>query len=228
MVGGALGLVALAAAAFVLVLHHDEGDAAPVADGRMKNGPLSDKTAPIPTGYAAFLPSALAGVTHGMDLHALRGIRPRVTRHQAADRGGDLAYQEPLGESSRALYFFSEKGTLSGMQLVSKLAGTSAIAPRVMEMTRRGASTPAVFDCGAASGELPTRRYAWRLGDIMAVDVFVVLGDRVAATLSLSDSATLTTSLAAAGCLPVGDERMTLFPAASGGSQRSRSSNATE
>jgi hypothetical protein len=160
-----------------------------------------------------FLPPELAAVYLGMSPTQLTLARPKSVRNQRADEGSYLVYDEGLSQASRVLYSFgSARLALEKVQIASELANVQQIAPRIAAHAQRLGTPSGVWDCPADVKRLPTRRFSWTRGHVGAMDVYLLLGARVSATLYVAPSGVIRDSLANARCTPTPPERLKAFP----------------
>lgn len=167
------------------------------------------------TGSTSLLAPHLDGVSLGMTTTELLRSHPRLKRQPTADRDGLTVFEEVLVDGAHALYFFdaSEPTSLRRVQLASELPNLEAVVKRVLDRQQRLGAPSGVWDCPAAGGALPSRRYSFRMGSAAAADVFVLLGEHALATYYVANRADIQSSLGMAGCEPVPPERATRFPA---------------
>jgi hypothetical protein len=164
---------------------------------------------------SALLAREVTDLELGMSLRDVLRGHPRIRRHAPADREGLKAFEERLGVDRRALYFFSSSSPpqLLRVQLASKLAGDQAVVDRVLELQGRLGAPSGVWDCPAAAGQLPTRRYQFKRGPAAALEVIALLGEHAAATFYVAAAEHIRHSLADARCQPTPPEAAARFPA---------------
>ena len=160
------------------------------------------------------MPEALRGVFLDMDEAQLRAVRPGAKRNEGADKDSYYVFDESHGAQGRALYLFSRHNhLLSRVQLAQQLSGVDALSPRIEQMQSEHGPVSGVWDCVAAPGQLPTRRFSWLRGPVGVMDVVLLLGERALATLSVSSRDELQTSLTSGACVPTSPEHFSEFPA---------------
>jgi len=176
--------------------------------------PLPPKRAALVDDSAALFRPELPGVTLEMDLSELLRVHSHLMRQPAADREQLKVYEEQLGDQRRALYFFGGPAQrLLRVQVASQLPHVDAIVQRVLDVQQRLGAPTGVYDCPAASGQVPTRRYSYLRGAAGALDVYAILGERALATYYVASANQLRDSLKLAGCLPISPARAARFPA---------------
>jgi hypothetical protein len=171
------------------------------------------KRAGLARASAELLAKELPGVQLEQDLGELRTVRPGITRQSGADREQLSAYEEQRGPRERVLYFFGgSPPRLQRVQIATQLAQVDAIAARVLALQQRLGPPTGVWDCPAARGQLPTRRYSFVRDQAAAADVFAILAERALATYYVTSRQQLRASLQQADCRPTPPERATRFP----------------
>lgn len=160
------------------------------------------------------LPRELAGVYLGMELTELRRVRPRAQVNQAAEEPLHFVYGEPLANAMRVVYLVRKRDlVLEKLQVASQLRGVSDIEPRVGAHSARYGAVTGVWDCpDRGQAYLATRRFTWQVEDIALMDVYLIVGESVSATLYAAPRALIAESLRNAGCVAVKDDGLTQFP----------------
>lgn len=162
----------------------------------------------------AEMPKVLAGVYLDMDEAQLQAVRAAAKRHEPADSEAHYVFTEALGRPGKALYLFSRSShRLARVQLAQQLGGVNDLSPRIDDLQGHYGPMTGVWDCPPAPGQLPTRRFTWLRGPVGVMDVVLLLGEQVAATLYVGPRDDILTSLAQAGCTPTPPERFSTFPA---------------
>jgi hypothetical protein len=170
------------------------------------------------------LPTELAGVYLGMDLGALRRARPRAQVNQAAEERLHVVYGEPLANAMRAVYLVRKSDfVLEKLQVASQLRGVDDIQPRITAHSNRYGAVTGVWDCpDRGKAYLATRRFTWQVEDIALMDVFLIVGESVSATLYAAPLPVIAESLRNAGCVATKDDGLTRFPVPRASVQRAQ------
>jgi hypothetical protein len=160
------------------------------------------------------LPRELEGVYLGMDLAELQRVRPSAKPNPKADEAQHIVYGEALPGASRAMYFLGRRSfLLEKLQVATQFRGVENIQTRVAaHSTRYGAAT-GIWDCpDQGASHLATRRFTWQVEGIALMDVYLLIGDTVSATLYAAPKQVIGESLRGAGCAPAQSDGLTQFP----------------
>jgi hypothetical protein len=160
------------------------------------------------------LPGELVGVYLGMDLAALRRARPRAGVNAKAEETTHFVYDEALPGAARAVYLVRKSDlVLEKLQLATQLRGVDDIQTRVAAHSARYGAVTGIWDCpDRGRAYLATRRFTWQVEGIALMDVYLILGESVSATLYAAPPSLIATSLREAGCVAVRDDGLTRFP----------------
>jgi len=167
---------------------------------------------PVDPQFARLLPLPLRALALGMTVKELVAERPRAEPIAQLSEAGQLAYGEPLGADTQAIYLLDATSrTLLRVQLATQLTGERDIEPRIRQLEALHGPPSGVWDC-EAKGAPPTRRIGWFRGRFGLVEAFLIVNERIAVTRYLARAETLRASLAEAACAPVPAERFSKFP----------------
>jgi hypothetical protein len=158
------------------------------------------------------LPEA-TGVSLGMVASELTRARPTTVGEAKLDSETHFAFREATRAGGSLLYLVS-KATMKLERIQAQdMLRVEDIEPRIQAQISRFGAPAGAWDCPALPSSLPTRRYLWLSREMAWVDNYLVVGDRVAATLYVAEHATIQSSLRDARCTPTPADRAALFPA---------------
>ncbi len=160
-----------------------------------------------------FLPKEIADVYLGMNPGRLLLARPRAKLNREAHEPAYVVYDEALSPSLGVLYMF-RSGTLKleKIQIATRLGDVNAIGPRIAANTQRYSNPSGVYDCPGDASHVPTRRFTWTRGSAGAMDVYLLVGSQVSATLFVAPTGVIREAVASARCIPTPPERLSRFP----------------
>jgi hypothetical protein len=161
------------------------------------------------------LPKELSGVYLGMDLAELRRARPAAKVNAEAEEPLYFVYDERLPSKSRAVYQVRKSDlALEKLQVASQLpGGVDDIEARVAAHSARYGAVTGIWDCpDRGRVYLATRRFTWQVEDIALMDVYLIIGENVSATLYAAPQAAIVQSLKGAACVATHDNGLTSFP----------------
>jgi hypothetical protein len=159
------------------------------------------------------LPDEVAGVYLGMNPGRLLLARPRAKLNTQAQEPVYVVYDEAISPTVGVLYMF-RSGTLKleKVQVATRLSGVEAIAPRVAAHAQRYGDASGIWDCPGDGGHVPTRRFSWTRGSAGAMDVYLLVGEQVSATLFVAPTGVIREAVMSARCVPTPPERLSRFP----------------
>lgn len=207
-----------AALTFALTLIVGAASCSAEPAGQVKQPAGRGKNAALVAGSKELLGRELPGLMLELAPDEVLKVRHGLRRKPEADREGLKVFHEPLDRARSVLYFFrgeqGASGRLERVQIASSFKGLDRVAERVQATIAHLGSPDGVWDCPGVSGQLPTRRYAYRRGAVSALDVYALIGEQAAVTYYVAATSQIRASLRDAGCVPTPPERATRFPVA--------------
>lgn len=169
---------------------------------------------PLARESQSLLSPKLNNVYFGMKQPELQAARPRAARRTEADEPRFFMFDERLSKDERVVYGIDNKSLeLTKVQIAGRLSSVEEVAPRIALMQSRYGSPKGVWDCTAAPGQLPTRRFLYQRSALGVMDSFLLIGDTIAVTLYVAPLSILKESLTIARCKPTPPEAFARFPA---------------
>lgn len=160
------------------------------------------------------LPEDYNGIFVGMRLSELRTVRRGMQRSQQARAQGQL-WEEDDSSGARVLYLISQSELLEQVQFMSRLEGTSELAPHFTALQQRYGAPTGVWDCPETDEAPPLRRFTWRREGASMMEAVLIYGNTVSLTLVVAATEDVGAALQRSRCAPVQSaQQLAAFPVA--------------
>ncbi|MFO0561131.1 MAG: hypothetical protein U0269_24145 [Polyangiales bacterium] len=160
------------------------------------------------------LPDGYNGIFIGMRLSDLRAVRRGIQRSQQARAQGQL-WEEDDHSGARVLYLLSQSELLEQVQFMSRLEGTSELAPHFTALQQRYGAPTGVWDCPETDEAPPLRRFTWRREGASMMEAVLIYGSTVSLTLVVAATEDIGAALQRSRCAPVQSaQQLAAFPVA--------------